>query len=237
MSTIIELSVTAHERALKYGGAVPAERGEFDHLPMTRVGDVPVFDTTRMRVDQVRELEDRLKVLGGFVRARKVEEQVHDFMEAFGAGGVRVQEVMDDTGASKPAVLRYLRRLGDVGKVAVRDEPNPRGNGASRRKRYYWVADGGLDYGPIEEFEGLTIRSARMDSNDGPGIIHHGPMGELQGCVCGWCVGSVTDSIFLESISSARAAGGSGFAEGVTWTTERRLAEEREFARSLGLAT
>lgn len=238
MSTIVELSVTAHERAVRYGGPVPAERGEFNHLPMTRVRGIPVFNTALMRVDQVRDLEDRLSVLGGLVRARKVEEKVRDFMESCGTGGVRLQDVMDDVGASKPAVLRYLRRLEGTGQVAVREEANPRGKGASRRKRYYWVAEGGFEMdSPIgEEVDGLAILTRRVDGNDGPGIIHHGTaMGELQGCDSGCCRDLVGDSIYLESISSARRAGGSGFAEGVEWRTARRLAEEREFNRLLAV--
>lgn len=238
MSTIVELSLAAHERALRYGGPVPAERREFENLAMTRVRDIPVFDPTRMRPDQIEETVARLEQLAGRVRARKVQEQVHDFMEAFGGRGVRVQDVMDDVGASKPAVLRYLRLLESTGKVVIRDEANPRANGASARKRYFWV-DGMIDYGPITlDDDGLVVgvRDHRA-TNDGPGVIHHGTAcGFLQGCACGGCTYAYEEGIFGEAWSSARRAGGSGFTQGVEYTAYRRYAEQRAFERSVAAA-
>jgi hypothetical protein len=231
MANLIELSILAHTRAAKYGLTVPAAREDLRSYPMVWARGVPVFDELRLRDDQYTDLHAVLSRLSGSVRASNVQERVQDWMEAYGAQGLRQADVQEGTGATKPAVLKALRKLVADGRVSVKEEKNPRGGNASPRKRYFWVGAliGTANLSQMDTLDGdLHPVSADRLSNGTVGIIHHGSAtGMLQGCRCGRCRWALEEGYFGEMVSKARMAGGSGFAEGLALATLRRKAWER----------
>src|SRR6185503_6635111 len=141
MSDLAYLSAEAHKAALKTGALTPAERYEFNHLRMVVINDIPVFDETRMRDDQVWETCERLRQITGRMPAKNVRDQVIDHMAAYGKFGLRIKDICEDLAATKPIVLKYLRELAEDGKVIIREETT-RGATGSKRKRYFWVDSG-----------------------------------------------------------------------------------------------
>lgn len=236
---LVRLSIAAEERAIKYGGPRPYERDELMHLPMILVGGVPVFDALRMRPDQVEDAEARLNVLAGNVRSVGLRQKVAEFVEAFGVHGLRLQDIGDATDGDHRLVRKYLGEMVDAGRVRVKEEQTRGSAKASARKRYFWI-DGELDYeeATIGDGDGPGALRVQTDNRgvgvDDAGIIHHGTSsGYLQCCRCVWCRESAMAALQAEDVSAARRAGGSGFSEGLQWTTLRRVAGEREFERAL----
>lgn len=126
-----------HAAALKTGEKTPAERAEFSHMPMKLLENgTPVFDVQRMRPDQREDLTD-------FYARRKPSKHgtcyqaVREYVEAFGQRGLRLNDIAEELRRDRKDVRGALRKLTEQRVVEVKEEPNPRGNGASNRKRYF----------------------------------------------------------------------------------------------------
>lgn len=127
----------AHRAAILTGELTPAERPEFAHLPMRRGEDgTPVFQVQNLRADQ------REDVLDFYARKTPTKngtcfQAVQEYVQAFGQRGIRLNDLADELRRDRKDVRLALRRLEAQGVVEVRVEANPRGNGATPRKRYY----------------------------------------------------------------------------------------------------
>ncbi len=229
MATLEQLSVRAHKLALEHDRLPPAEMQEFMHLPMGWLGGYPVFDSRRMRPDQIVEVTERLERMVGRAPKGSVRDAVAEYMEAYGRFGLRVQDICAAVEASKPIVLKYLRELIEDGDVAIKEEKT-RGKG-SMRKRYVWLGNR-PDYSPAAETDdGLVVTNDRfVDRNMSTGVFAHGTVPGGFQCGCGHCRYALESAFEAEERSAAREAGGSGFWVGLERRTARRLAAQREAA-------
>lgn len=167
------------------------------------------------------------------MRAIDLRTKVEEFMRDYGRLGVRVADVVDTLNASKPGVLKYLRELEAAGYVVVKEEQT-RGNGASKRKRYFWAghARQSDNYMTVEH-EGVELNVPSDNwkgKTSGPGIIHHGTSaGRMQGCACAACVNAFEEVVLAEERSAALRRGETGLACGLEL---RRVRRERERAET-----
>jgi hypothetical protein len=233
---MVHLSKVAHGQALERGTLTPAERYEFNHLPMRRVDGIPVFDATRMRPDQIIETEARLETIAGRSPDGTVKDAVSFCLVASGRHGMRVKDVMQELSASKPIVLKYLRELIEAGKADVREEQHSRSVGAgSLRKRYFWIGDEtpqDLDHAP-------ELSEAVSGLQDGGMPTRHGVAVDALTCPCGACRAAVEDAMVSEERSAALRRGETGLSAGLVLRRvrrERQLAADKALAVAHGLA-
>jgi hypothetical protein len=223
---LVYLSQSAHRLAINQGRIVPAERREFAHLPMLWVEGVPVFDSSRMRDDQVEELCERLEQITGRLHAVGIGDQVRLYMREFGPEGVRVKDVCDVIACDKSSALKYLRRLIENGEVHVKEEPT-RGTG-SPRKRYFWTAGrpsiNQAGFGAIDESDNLNVVTNERKTADS-GVIHHGAAVYGLVCSCASCQWAIEELVTVEEQSAARREGRNQLEDGVN---ARRVRRERE---------
>ncbi len=236
MSKLVEMSLLAHEVAIANGTLTPTERPEFMHLRMTMIDEIPVFDEKRMTADQVWETWDRLEQLVGRRRASNVASAVENFMAAYGRFGLRLRDVMDHVGASKPIVLKALRSLVSDGKARINEE-STRGHTGSKRKLYVWLGNA-LDHTVAEEdADGLRmVTDNRAERNGDTGIRYHGTAVQGLTCGCLGCTDAVEAGFTGEAVSAARERGETGLAEGVDLVTIRRRREEQAWQRAFTAA-
>ena len=209
-----ELSIEAHKQAIEKKTSTPAEMTEFAHLPMTVVGGIPKLRGDRMRDDQV---EDAIEILeyriGRRSRTTSVSERVHDHMQAYGGGGLRLQDIVPEVDATKPAVLKALRQMAEDGLVYIKEERTR--PGGSARKRYFfglpeyrsWGSDDLPD--ELQGVLGMNITTGWIPISDehDSGIIHHGTAVAGVACPCWPCTNAFRDEIVGEQVSLARALG------------------------------
>lgn len=230
---LTHLSQVAHNQAIERGTLTPAERYEFSHLPMKRVDGTPVFDSARMRPDQIVEVTERLERITGRRVTGTVRDAVGIYLQDQGRYGVRVKDVCAEVGASKPIVLKYLRELIDAGHVRVTEEIS-RGNG-SKRKRYHWAAfEPQLSNWAVEGEEHLPVHSDSLyGKNEWSGVLHHGAAINGLLCGCSACVYALEAAIEAEERSAALRRGETGLACGLGL---RRVRRERQFAADRAIA-
>ncbi len=231
---MVHLSKVAHGQALERGTLTPAERYEFNHLPMRRVDGIPVFDATRMRPDQIIETEARLEAIAGRSPDGTVRDAVAFCLVAAGRHGLRVKDVMQETGATKPIVLKYLRELIEAGKADVKEEKT-RGVNGSPRKLYLWVGD--------ETPQDLDLTPELSDAFSGvqdSGVpTRHGVAVDALTCGCGTCRAALEDAFVSEERSAALRRGETGLSAGLVLRRvrrERQLAADKALALAHGLA-
>jgi DNA-binding MarR family transcriptional regulator len=235
MDRLSHLSRLAHQLALEGGTLTPHERPDLGHLPMLVDPDgVPVFDAHRMRDDQI---EEAIEILERMVSNRKpvdLQTAILGYLRSVGRHGVRQVDVQNETGASKPTVLRALRRLEEEGRVIHREEET-RGNG-SRRKRYYWVDPDAVQLGAAEddtpEIEGSVLILGTQGMAD-TGIRYHGTAVQAVTCSCLRCRAAFEDWVADEMTSAARRKGGNQLGPGVELKRLRREREDRRVRRML----
>lgn len=235
---LIYLSQSAHRLAENQGRIVPAERREFAHLPMSWVEGVPVFDSARMREDEVESVCDRLEQITGRQHAVGIEAQVRLYMESFGWQGVRVKDIMDAVACTKPSALKYLRELVAAGKVHVTEE-RTHGAAGSPRKRYFWSEGrASAPLSGVQEAEEAGLSLDEVAQRTESGIVHHGSAVFGLVCPCGQCQWAVERLITVEEQSAARREGRNQLAAGVEALRVRRQREIQAMQRgaAAGLA-
>jgi predicted transcriptional regulator len=217
--------VREHHEAIRTGEQTPAERAEFSHLPMRRAEDgTPVFDVAKMRVDQRDDLTD--------FYARKQPSKhgtcyqaVREYVEAFGQRGLRLNDIAEELRRDRKDVRNALRKLETQGILDIREEPNPRGNGASNRKRYFlrgaatW-AKSNLVFqtteGWVEKIRHQDITEhplSMVADTEGDWDIHrqyHGSSAVSAACECARCRRAYQSWWEDAAISGERRQGGTG---------------------------
>ena len=219
LEQLVHLSLVAHDQAIMRGGLSPAERPEWMHLPMKMVRNIPVFDASRMREDQIEEV---LIVLNRIVDKAKIKygslrDEVEQYMRIHGVSGSRLQDIIESTGASKPILLKYLREMVDAGTVKVEEEET-RGKKASRRKRYFLVAERNLPSVTAADqvfMQGTDLQPQMLglDKNEASGIIHHGTWTHSVVCHCSRCRWAFKEACIADEVSAARKRGETGLKE------------------------
>ena len=236
------LSLEAHKQARRNGRPQLTERQEFDHLPMKLIDGVPVFDGTRMRDDQINDTIERLEQITNRRYAVDVRDQVTMYMQSYGRFGLRVKDVCEHLGASKPIVLKYLRELMESGRVRVVEETT-RGTG-SPRKRYFWT-ENTLEYsnfgdGVPEGLNAISDADAPAPAKGWSGVIFHGaPTYGVDACGCGRCREALIEEFIGTELSAARRNGTNQLVPGLETRRvrrERQLAADKAVIRAAGLA-
>jgi hypothetical protein len=186
---------------------------------------IAVFDSNRMRDDQVDDVTTMLVRLVGRAPQGSVKDDVRRYMQMYGGGGVRVKDVCSDLGVSKPAVLEHLRRFESEGKVQIKEETT-RGSG-SPRKRYFWTEATLAPAADSQEAELDAPMTGRANwQNNSTGIIHHGTTNGAGQCRCQQCRDCFENAVIGEAETAARRSGSNQLAIGAEM---RRVRRERAF--------
>lgn len=216
----------AHRAAILHGEQTPAERPEFSHLPMRRADDgTPVFHTQRLRADQ------REDILDFYSRKRPSKngtcyQVVREYVEAFGQRGLRLNDLAEELRRDRKDVRTALRKLETQGVVEVREEPNPRGNGATARKRYflrggalyrnskayYQTTEGWIQGVRSEEITDQPLYEVSdMETNADIDRHYHGSAAQSASCKCALCKQAYQSWWEDTAASYERQQGGTGF--------------------------
>lgn len=237
------LSRRAHAEALAKSEPTPAEWPELMHLPMWREAGVPYFDGTRMRPDQIEDAIERLeRYLGVKARQQPTIDAVRDFLLSYAKWGVRINEVVTQTGVSRSSAQNALRMFEEQGFITIKEEPT-RGPKGTPRKRYY-LAD---NYHTASNETAMTADLAaaglhldsKMPTDGDTGIRHHGTAVQALTCGCSACGWAFEEAVAATLRSDARRRGdrSAAFAAGLDirrMRRERQVEADREAIRAAG---